>query len=203
MRWSTHLVTDLQEMSTATNAELYETMHQRIADDFDSGRTLTLGGWMLSRSELRLYALSELAARARTRPTVEGMFPPESFRQQRFRWTCASAAFYVPVAHESLDLRLRSLAPFDQRVTVLFDGEMIDKLVLGDTVWHRFGFLLPCGAQQHLAAHASDRGQTSSPACGRAANLPFRFELRTAPTWHPANDFRSLGVQMGETPWTT
>ena len=197
-----HLAGGLREISASPETPLHEVVHRRIVDEFEQGQTMRLGGWVFSRTEMRLYALSELSARARDRQSVRGMFPSEVVDRQRFRWTGPTAVFRVPHAQEGLDLRLRSVAPFEQRVTVLLDGRTIDYLALGDSAWHQFVLLLPCSAQRHLNEHASEQGRVpDSASCGDGDDM-YQFELRTTPSWLPLNDFRTLGIQMGETPWT-
>ena len=176
---------------------LHESFHRQIGADFENGRTLRFGGWILSRTELRLCALAELRSRELQFPSVEGMFEPEEQDGHRLRWTSGTAAFYVSAESTAVDLRFRSPAPMEQRVTFLLGRREVNALTLRDNAWHQFLYLLPCSGQRHLAA---DHGSETECVEPRAAN--FRVELLVAPTWEPSNDFRTLGIQLAETPWT-
>jgi hypothetical protein len=48
-------------LQRASDAELRQLLHRRIADDYAEGRTVLVDGWLLSRTEGRLFALAVLA----------------------------------------------------------------------------------------------------------------------------------------------
>ena len=89
-------------------------LDQQIRDDFDAGRVEWFGGWILSRTELRLCAL--VAVTAAADPRVAGVFPPEVLSNgERVRWTAPAARFTVPAATRRIEMPVRSGAPFPQR----------------------------------------------------------------------------------------
>jgi hypothetical protein len=58
--------------TVASVAELRRSMRQRVQRDFDADDTVQVNGWVLSITELRLYALAALIAPARIAPTESG-----------------------------------------------------------------------------------------------------------------------------------
>jgi hypothetical protein len=44
--------------SCATTAEIHDWLRTRIREDFAAGRSVTVQGWVLARTEARLYALA-------------------------------------------------------------------------------------------------------------------------------------------------
>jgi hypothetical protein len=102
----------------------------------------------------------------------------ETAGDTRFRWTRGAALFYVPAEATSLEVPLRSLAPFPQHVTVLLDRVPIDTLVLEDHAWHVRRYAL----QPRFAREGYHR-----------------VEIGVHPVWSPPDDPRSLGIVVGET----
>jgi len=147
--------------------ELARGVRLAITYDFENDDILRFGGWRLARSELRLFALVELAARDAEGSTADGLFPPEALGGRSVRWTGPLATFDLPAAAVPAGLEVRSPAPFDQQLAVALDGQAIDRLALTGDEWHA----LPL-----------DR--------------PGRVTLATTPAWHPREDFRTLGVQL-------
>jgi hypothetical protein len=58
--------------NVASVAELRRSIRQRVQRDFDADDTVHVNGWVLSITELRLYALAALIAPARIAPTESG-----------------------------------------------------------------------------------------------------------------------------------
>jgi len=56
----------------ATIADLRHSIRQRVRRDFDVGDTVPVNGWVLSITELRLYAVAALIAPAAIAPTEGG-----------------------------------------------------------------------------------------------------------------------------------
>lgn len=48
------------EVALASPGKLKELVASRVRDDFENGRTVSVGGWVLARTEARLYALTAL-----------------------------------------------------------------------------------------------------------------------------------------------
>jgi hypothetical protein len=50
--------TDRQELARADDAQVHGWLRTRIRRDFSAGETIKVEGWILSRTEARLYALA-------------------------------------------------------------------------------------------------------------------------------------------------
>lgn len=48
-------------LATASHAEVRDWLHARIRQDFADGRTVTVGGWVLSETETKVYMLAFMA----------------------------------------------------------------------------------------------------------------------------------------------
>ena len=164
----------------ADSQRLAQRFHEQRRSDFEQGRIVRFGGWMLSRTELRLCALTAITSQAAGSRAV-GVFASVVLPGgERVRWTAPSAAFDVPSTVSRLDLPLWSGAPFPQRVTLVLDGEKVDELLLEPGPgWHRFHYRLP----------------------DRRPSRHFRLKLHVTPAWTPENDFRTIGIGIGPTPW--
>jgi len=99
----------------------------------------------------------------------------------RYRWTESRATIFVPTEAVSLTLPIRTIAPVPQVVTILRDGHPVDKITLGDHVWHEPRYLLT-GIKSGERFH--------------------RFDIQVSPTWRPPNDPRELGVMIGAYRWS-
>lgn len=152
-------------------ADPVDALHQRIVRDFDEGATLRFGDWQLSRSELRLYAVSALRRREARPHYKEGFFPIERDGRVRYRWTGPSALLDVMSSQGDLDVRLRAVAPTAQTVTLRSSGIMINEITLQQGGWAQMEYHPPEGTS--------------------------RLTLDVTPPWRPLNDFRTLGVQWG------
>lgn len=116
------------------------------------------------------------AARVDLTRLSSGLHEPEIDPSgHRFQWTVERAVFYVPSNAQILEFKLRSLAPFEQTVTVVLDGSVADRLKLGDHAWRPERYPLP-----HRQAASRYR----------------RVELVVSPVWQPSTDPRTLGVQL-------
>lgn len=152
--------------------DVIDALHRRMVADFDRANTVRLGGWLFSRTELRLYALDTLRRQGGRTPHRTGVFPVEREGQERFRWTGALATRALTPRARFVRLRLRALAPVDQTVAVSIDGSTVGQVLLVRGEWQTLRYQGP----------------------GRNG----RLELLVAPTWRPHNDFRTLGVQWNE-----
>ena len=154
--------------------DVVDALHIRMLDDFDRGDTVRLGGWLFSRTELRVYALDALRRQRSRRPPVTGVFPAERRDGERFRWTGPRASVELTPGGEDVRLTLRAMAPLEQSVSVSFDGV-------------------------HIAHVALSRGEWQVLRYRRPARVS-HVQLDVTPTWRPQNDFRTLGVQWNERP---
>jgi hypothetical protein len=149
---------------------------EAIRRDYEAGLVETFGGWILSQTELRLCAWLTTAPGQ----GASGLFAPDALPDGgQIRWTAPMARLIVPATVDRLELPVRSGAPYAQRVEVRFRGSRIDEITVGGPLWHplRYGPL--------------DRG----------AGGPAQVELRVSPVWMPENDFRTIGIGLGEVPW--
>lgn len=161
-----------------------------------SGCQVSWSSWSATRRRTLPYAValglvaiaasvpwraSSQAARVDLSRMPSGLHDPEVDAHGRpFRWTLEHAVFYVPRDAQVFTLELRSVAPFAQWVTVVLDGQVVDRLRLDDHAWRRIPYRLP---------------QHRSPA------RYHRFELDVDPPWRAPRDPRILGVMLGEWAW--
>lgn len=92
-----------------------------------------------------------------------------------YHWSTERAAFYVPSNAGAFTVPLRSLAPFPQRVRVLLDGVLVDRVALTDHAWRVLRYQLPAR---------------------RSAPPFYRVEIVVDPVWRPSWDSRTLGVMI-------
>jgi O-antigen ligase len=151
-----------------------------------TSRARPVSGWMLW-AVIGLVAASVPFRAARDEARVDltrlssGLHEPEIDPSgHQFQWTVERAVFYVPSNAQILEFNLRSLAPFEQTVTVVLDGSVADRLKLGDHAWHPERYPLP-----HRQAASRYR----------------RVELVVSPVWQPSTDPRTLGVQLKDLGW--
>jgi hypothetical protein len=143
--------------------------NEQVRRDFLDGDIVRMGGWLLSRTELRLCALVALDRDQEL--GVHGVFAPQELENgDTLYWTAPAARFTVP-ADTSLEFRLRSGAREPQRVTVRIDGVVVGELPVWGREWQRTRYVV-------------------RPARGSALQI----DLATAPEWKPGNDFRTMGV---------
>jgi hypothetical protein len=145
--------------------------NDRVRRDFRDGDILRMGGWLLSRTELRLCALVALEITERT--GAVGIFSPRRLATgEDLFWTAPKAHFVLPSSATSLEFQFRSGAPGPQRVAVRINGQTIDELP---------------------AEHAWLRARYPTKSSGEST---FAVDLLTTPEWKPRNDFRTLGVGL-------
>jgi hypothetical protein len=152
-------------------------LHEGIRRDFLQDDVVKMGGWLLSRTELRLCAL--VALRAQMEDGMSGVFGLQQEQSgDNFHWTTPRAAFTVPSGLPKLEFRLRSGTSVSQRVAVRIDGKGVDELLISGPLWRPIQYAMRT----------------------REA-LTLRLELETTPAWKPANDFRTIGVGIDRA-WT-
>ncbi len=148
--------------------------NDQVRRDFRDGDILRMGGWLLSRTELRLCALVALQETQRTGAT--GVFSPERLPTgEALFWTAPNAHFVLPASATSLEFQFRSGAPEPQRVAVRINGQTIDEL--------------PAERRWLRARYATKPSESA-----------FAVDLLTTPEWKPRNDFRTLGVGIDRLP---
>jgi hypothetical protein len=153
-------------------------LDETIREDFDAGRVESLGGWLLSRTELRLCALM-VAASSAADPRTSGVFPRDVLSDgASVRWTTPAASLTIPAGVRWLELPVRSGAPFPQRVSIHVRGRQLDEILVTGHEWYRLRYDL------------LDEVQDSA-----------RLDLRVTPSWTPAYDFRTIGIGLGWMPW--
>ena len=146
-------------------------LRERIRQDFADGDLVRLGGWRLSRTEVRLCGLAALDYGEAT--GTRGVFTPlETGGADIVHWTGASSSLVLPARMEALQFRLRSGAARSAHVTIRLDGETVDERQLVGDEWVSVRY----------------------PA--RPDHPNASLELTTIPAWRPANDFRTLGVAI-------
>jgi hypothetical protein len=143
---------------------------EQIRRDFVGGDVLSMGGWLLARTELRLCALAALE-RGRQMMT-HGVFTPAVLPGgDRCFWTSPSSRLQLSAGMESLDFQVRSGAAEPQRLLVRLAGKTIDERHMSRGGWHSASYRL-------------------RPARSR----PLLLELTVTPAWVPVNDFRTIGI---------
>jgi O-antigen ligase len=104
-----------------------------------------------------------------------GLHDVEGEGEQRFRWTSGHATYYRPSNDQQLTLRVRSVAPFPQTVSIKLNGAEIDRLTLADHAWRPLRYQLPPRVRE---------------------SAYYKVELEVGPVWRPPNDGRDLGVML-------
>ena len=74
-----------------------------------------------------------------------------------------------------MTLRVRSVAPFPQTVSIKLNGAEIDRLTLTDHAWRPLRYQLPPRVRE---------------------SAYYKVELEVGPVWRPPNDGRELGVML-------
>jgi hypothetical protein len=146
--------------------------NDRLRLDFAEGDIIRMGGWLLSRTELRLCALVAIERDERT--GSRGVFAPEQASDgTELHWTAPIARFMLPPGIAAVEFRVRSAAPEPRRLGARVEGEAIDERQVWGNDWQRVRYLM--------------RSPSESPVA---------LELTTTPGWRPQNDFRTLGVGL-------
>lgn len=104
-----------------------------------------------------------------------GLHAVEGPDGQLFRWTSGHATYYRPSSDQELTLRVRSVAPFPQTVSIKLNGAEIDRLTLADHAWRPLRYQLPPRLRE---------------------SAYYKVELEVGPVWRPPNDGRELGVML-------
>jgi hypothetical protein len=104
-----------------------------------------------------------------------GLHEVEGAGDQRFRWTTGHATYYRPSTDSQLTLRVRSVAPFPQTVSIKLNDAEIDRLTLTDHAWRPLRYQLPPRVR---------------------SSAYYKVELEVGPVWRPPNDGRDLGVML-------
>jgi hypothetical protein len=148
-----------------------------VRQDFVDGNVVRVGGWLLSRTELRVYALAALESSDVHGGT--GIFTPtDQAGGDVVYWTAPSARLVIPPG-TPLEFRVRSGARVPQQLTVHMNGEIVDERLVS-------------GAQWQPVRYARRVSDTEIVA----------LNLTTTPVWRPANDFRTIGIGLDRT-WAT
>lgn len=146
--------------------------NERLRRDFAEGDIVWMGGWLLSRTELRLCALMALDEDEQT--GSRGIFAPHTMIDgTTVWWTAPHASFLVPAGGAAVEFRVRSGAPDAQRLTVRMNGETIDERPVGGTEWQRVRY-----------------------AARDIRKSPVVIELAVTPEWRPRTDFRTIGIGL-------
>jgi hypothetical protein len=144
--------------------------HEGIRRDFLEGDVEEMGGWLLSKTELRLCAL--VVVQAQTETGASGIFPLQQEPDGKaVHWMAPRARFTLPSGLAKLEFELRSGAAVAQRVAVRIDGKLADELLISGPLWHPVRYPMR-----------------------RREGPTLQLELETTPAWRPKNDFRTLGV---------
>lgn len=148
-----------------------EPLREQMGRDFSQGQVVKMGGWLLSRTELRLCALT--VAQQQMGSGVSGVYPRQRLPDgDEFHWIAPKATFTLPSDLSRLEFNLRSGAGVPQQVAVRIDGNLAGELTIVDPTWRRI---------QYVLRKRGDNGAS-------------RLEIDTTPPWKPENDFRTFGV---------
>jgi hypothetical protein len=146
--------------------------NERLRRDFAEGDIVWMGGWLLSRTELRLCALMAIDEDEQT--GSRGIFVPHTLIDgTTVFWTAPKASFMVPAGGAAVEFRVRSGAPDPQRLSVRLSGETIDERTVWGTEWQQVRYVA--------------RDVRGSPAV---------LELTVTPEWRPRSDFRTIGIGL-------
>jgi hypothetical protein len=111
-----------------------------------------------------------------------GFYKPERGSPgQIFRWSTPLAFLHRPPAARGLELKVRSVTPTPQTLTVEMRGKVIDTRVLSDHDWHTLSYSIP--------------PSTSTPVGGEW------IVLRVDPPWKVRRDRRIFGVMTRDLKW--
>jgi hypothetical protein len=90
-----------------------------------------------------------------------------------YRWSTPNVFLHVPPGHRSFEMKIRSVAPKPQTVTVSAGDQLLGKVTLADQSWITIKYALP--TPQNPAAHW--------------------VHVHTDPPWRARGTTRTLGVQ--------
>ncbi|MGE3511877.1 MAG: hypothetical protein AB7N65_23670 [Vicinamibacterales bacterium] len=145
-------------------------LQARIRLEFRDAELVSLGGWRLARTELRLCALA--AWQWGEASGAHGVFARVADVDGRpLAWTTPDARLRITPGERDWTLQLRSDAAMPQRVTLRVNGTTIDERDIVPHRWHRARYLT------------------------RPSDDPtFDLQVVTTPPWQPPGDFRTIGI---------
>jgi len=117
--------------------QLVRRLDRQIADDFSTERVLFLGGWMLSRTELRLCALATLGTQVEPHAPF-GLFTLATTPDgTQGRHTTSNLSLPISETRERLQVPIRNPAPFERTVAVSLDDRPVNEVPLApESGWH-------------------------------------------------------------------
>jgi hypothetical protein len=96
-----------------------------------------------------------------------------------YRWSMPQAFLHVPPDARAFEIKIRSIAPTPQTVTVAYGDREIDKRTLADQSWVTLRHALPASATPDMRW----------------------VHLTVDPPWRPRGERRTLGVQTRDLKW--
>jgi hypothetical protein len=148
----------------------------RLRQDFAEGDIVWMGGWLLSRTELRLCALMAVDEDEQT--GSRGIFAPSTLTDgTTVSWTAPTASFTLAAGGAPVEFRVRSGAPDPQRLGIRVNGETIDERAVWGAEWQQVRYV-----------------------ARETRESPVVVELTVTPEWRPRRDFRTIGVGLDRVP---
>lgn len=136
------------------------------------GRLLDGNNWTLAGS---IYS-PEATEDARLR----GLYDSQRSRSGvEYRWSMPQAFLQAPAGARGFEMKIRSIAPTPQTVTLAFADRELAKVTLTDQSWVTLKHPLPATADPNLRW----------------------VQLRVDPSWRPRGERRTLGVQTRDLNW--
>ncbi len=136
------------------------------------GRLLDGNNWTLTGS---IYS-PEAGEDARLRGLYESQ---RSRNGVEYRWSMPQAFLQAPAEASGFEMKIRSIAPTPQTVTVTFADRELAKVTLSDQLWVTLKHPLPAPKDPNLRW----------------------VQLRVDPPWRPRGERRILGVQTRDLSW--
>ena len=136
-----------------------------------NGRLLDGNSWRMRESLYAPNAPADMRAR--------GLYELHRSRSgAAYRWSMPRAFFHVPPNMRSFLLKVRSIAPTPQTVTLSVDDRVIETVSLKDQSW-----------------------ETLAPRLPASTDGPRWVEMRIDPPWRAPGSSRPLGVQTRDLQW--
>ncbi len=111
---------------------------------------------------------------------VRGMHETQRSRNGfLYRWSTPRAFFHAPPDARAFEIKVRSIAPTPQTVTLTYADHELAKLTLADQSWVTLKHALPPSGDPNLRW----------------------VHLKVDPSWQPRGDGRTLGVQTRDLNW--
>ena len=95
-----------------------------------------------------------------------------------YRWSMPQAFFHAPPEARGIEMKIRSIAPTPQTVTLEYAGRELAKVTLADNAWVTLSHALPASESEARWVH-----------------------LAVEPSWRPRGERRTLGVQTRDLQW--